>query len=66
FSLSLRLWANMMSHEQVVTVLLILMPIAYPLLAFSTVLGILVIVIQAFVFTLLTMAYLGGALEEAH
>ncbi len=66
FSLSLRLWANMMSHEQVVTVLLILMPIAYPLLAFSTILGILVIVIQSFVFTLLTMAYLGGALEEAH
>jgi len=66
FSLSLRLWANMMSHEQVVTVLIILMPIAYPLLAFSTILGILIIVIQAFVFTLLTMAYLGGALEEAH
>lgn len=66
FSLSLRLWANMMGHEQIVTVLLILMPIAYPLLAFSTILGILVIIIQAFVFTLLTMAYMGGALEEGH
>jgi F-type H+-transporting ATPase subunit a len=66
FSLSLRLWANMMAHEQVVMVLLILMPIAYPLLAFSTLLGVLVIVIQAFVFSLLTMAYIGGALEEEH
>ncbi len=66
FSLSLRLFANMMGHEQIVVVLLILMPIAYPLLAFSTILGILVIIIQAFVFTLLTMAYIGGALEEGH
>lgn len=66
FSLTLRLWANMMAHEQIVMVLLILMPIAYPLLAFSTLLGILVIVIQAFVFSLLTMAYIGGALEEEH
>jgi F-type H+-transporting ATPase subunit a len=65
-SLSLRLFGNMMGHERIVGVLLILMPLAYPMLAFSTVLGILVIFIQAFVFTLLAMMYIGGALEEAH
>ncbi|MBI4950107.1 MAG: F0F1 ATP synthase subunit A [Deltaproteobacteria bacterium] len=65
-SLSLRLFGNMMGHEQIVMVLLILMPIAYPLLAVSTALGILVIFIQAFIFALLSMLYLGGALEEAH
>lgn len=65
-SLSLRLFGNMMGHEQIVGVLLILMPIAYPLLAVSTALGILVIFIQAFIFALLSMLYLGGALEEAH
>ncbi|MFQ5585252.1 MAG: F0F1 ATP synthase subunit A [Thermodesulfobacteriota bacterium] len=65
-SLSLRLFGNMMGHERIVGVLLILMPLAYPMLAFSTVLGVLVIFIQAFVFTLLAMMYIGGALEEAH
>ena len=65
-SLSLSLFGNMMGHEQIVMVLLILMPIAYPLLAVSTALGILVIFIQAFIFALLSMLYLGGALEEAH
>jgi len=65
-SLALRLFGNMMGHEQIVGVLLILMPIAYPLLAVSTMLGILVIFIQSFIFALLSMLYLGGALEEAH
>lgn len=65
-SLSLRLFGNIMGHEKITMVLLLLVPFAYPLLAFSTVLGVLVVVIQAFVFALLTMAYLGGSLEEAH
>jgi F-type H+-transporting ATPase subunit a len=65
-SLSLRLFGNMMGHEQIVTVLLILMPAAYPLLALSTALGVLVVLIQSFIFALLSMMYLGGALEEAH
>lgn len=65
-SLSLRLFGNIMGHEQIVGVLLLLMPIAYPLLALTTVLGVLVVFIQAFIFALLSMMYLGGALEEAH
>lgn len=65
-SLSLRLFGNIMGHEKITMVLLLLVPLAYPLLAFSTVLGVLVVVIQAFVFALLTMAYIGGAIEEAH
>ncbi|HAG51302.1 MAG: ATP synthase F0 subunit A [Deltaproteobacteria bacterium GWC2_42_51] len=65
-SLSLRLFGNIMGHELIVGVLLLLMPIAYPLLALSTALGVLVVFIQAFIFSLLSMMYLGGALEEAH
>ena len=65
-SLSLRLFGNIMGHEQIIGVLLLLMPFAYPLLAFSTVLGILVVIIQSFVFALLAMMYIGGAIEEAH
>ncbi|MBI5885514.1 MAG: F0F1 ATP synthase subunit A [Deltaproteobacteria bacterium] len=65
-SLSLRLFGNMMGHEQIVMVMLILMPIAYPLLAISTIMGVLVIFLQTFIFALLSMLYIGGALEEAH
>ncbi|MBI5599723.1 MAG: F0F1 ATP synthase subunit A [Deltaproteobacteria bacterium] len=67
-SLSLRLFGNMMGHETVVGVLLIIMPIGYPLLGFFTALGVLVAILQAFVFSLLSMAYIGGAVggEEEH
>lgn len=65
-SLSLRLFGNMMGHEHIVTVLLILMPFSYPLLAISTLLGVVVIILQTFIFVLLTMMYFGGALEDAH
>ncbi|MBI5234835.1 MAG: F0F1 ATP synthase subunit A [Deltaproteobacteria bacterium] len=65
-SLSLRLFGNMMGHEQIVMVLLILMPVAYPLLAISTVMGVLVVFLQTFIFSLLTMLYIASALEEAH
>ncbi|MBI5561418.1 MAG: F0F1 ATP synthase subunit A [Deltaproteobacteria bacterium] len=65
-SLSLRLFGNMMGHEQIVMVLLILMPVAYPLLAISTLMGVLVIFLQTYIFALLSMLYIGGALEEAH
>lgn len=65
-SLSMRLFGNMMGHELLVGVLLILMPYAYPLLALITALGVLVVIIQAFVFALLATAYIGGALEGAH
>jgi len=65
-SLSLRLFGNMMGHEQIVMVLLILMPVAYPLLAISTLMGVLVVFLQTFIFALLSMMYIAGALEEAH
>lgn len=65
-SLSLRLFGNMMGHEQVVMVLLLLMPVGYPLLALATVMGVIVIFLQTFIFSLLTMLYIAGALEEAH
>ncbi len=65
-SLSMRLFGNMLGHELVIAVLLLLMPYAYPLMMMVTALGVIVVVIQAFIFALLAMAYIGGALEEAH
>ena len=65
-SLSLRLFGNIMGHEQIVGVLIMLMPLAYPILALSTVLGVVVVLLQTFIFCLLSMMYIGGALEESH
>jgi F-type H+-transporting ATPase subunit a len=63
-SLSLRLFGNMMGHEIIIATLLLLVPFLVPLP--FLILGILVSLLQAFVFMLLTMMYIGGALEEAH
>jgi len=63
-SLSLRLFGNMMGHELIVMVLLFLLPFFSP--ALMSLMGLLVAFIQAFVFALLAMIYLSGALEEAH
>jgi F-type H+-transporting ATPase subunit a len=63
-SLTLRLFGNMAGHEIVLMVFLALVPFLLPLPMMM--LGILVAFIQAFVFTLLAMIYITGALEEAH
>ena len=54
----------MTGHELVVLVLMFLVPFAVPVV--MSIMGLLVCFIQAFVFALLSMIYLGGALEEAH
>jgi len=63
-SLSLRLFGNMTGHELVVLVLMFLVPFFVPVV--MSIMGLLVAFIQAFVFALLSMIYLSGALEEAH
>lgn len=63
-SLSLRLFGNMYGHEIVLMIFFGLVPILVPIP--MMVMGILVALIQTFVFTLLTMIYIAGALEEAH
>lgn len=63
-TLTIRLLANMFADHAVVAVWLGLVPIAVPALFLG--LGMIVCFIQAFVFSLLTMIYIGLALEEAH
>jgi F-type H+-transporting ATPase subunit a len=63
-TLSIRLLANMFADHTVVSVWLGLVPIAIPAVFMG--LGVLVCFLQAFVFSLLTMIYIGMALEEAH
>jgi F-type H+-transporting ATPase subunit a len=64
FTLAIRLLANMFADHTVVGVWLLLVPVGVPAIFMG--LGVLVAVLQAYVFTLLSMIYIGLALEEAH
>ena len=63
-TLGIRLLANMFADHTVVLVWVGLVPIAIPAIFMG--LGLLVSFLQAFVFALLTMIYIGQALEEPH
>jgi len=63
-SLSLRLYGNIFGEEMVTAQLFAMVPLGVPLL--MQILGILMGLIQAFVFTLLTAVYLGGATADHH
>jgi len=63
-SLSLRLFGNMYGHEIVLMIFFALVPFLLPVP--MMLMGVLVACIQTFVFTLLAMIYIAGALEEAH
>ncbi len=63
-TLTVRLVANMFSDHKVISVWITMVPIAIPAIFMG--LGLIVSVLQAFVFALLTMIYIGMALEEPH
>lgn len=63
-TLSVRLFGNMVAKHKIILILLLLSPVVVPTAILG--LGVLVSVIQAFVFVLLTTLYLAGAVEEAH
>jgi F-type H+-transporting ATPase subunit a len=63
-TLSVRLFGNMIAKHYLLAVLGLLAPAFIPVSIL--VLGVLVCIIQAFVFTLLSTLYLAGAVEEAH
>jgi F-type H+-transporting ATPase subunit a len=63
-SLSVRLFANMMAGTQVSAVFFLLVPAVIP--AFFEALHIAVSLLQSYIFVMLTMVYLGGAVSEEH
>lgn len=63
-TLSVRLFGNMISKHLILGVLALLAPAIIPTAILG--LGVLVSVVQAFVFVLLTILYLSGAVAEAH
>ena len=63
-SLALRLFGNMTGDHKVVGVFFLLMPLFIPLPMIG--MGIFVAFVQTFVFLLLSLVYISGALEHAH
>jgi F-type H+-transporting ATPase subunit a len=63
-SLTARLYANMFAGEQVTLVFMSLIPLAVPVVFMG--LHIFVAFLQAFIFTLLTMSYVSGAVAHEH
>lgn len=63
-SLTVRLWANIFAGDLVTTVFFSLVPLALPVV--FNMLHIFVAVLQAYVFMLLTIIYLSGAVTEEH
>lgn len=63
-SLTLRLFGNMYGHEIVLMIFFTLVPFFAPIP--MMLMGVMVAFIQTFVFMLLAMIYIAGALEEAH
>ena len=63
-TLAVRLLANMYADHTVIAVWLTLVPIVVPAIFMG--LGLIIAFLQAFVFALLTMIYIGLALEEPH
>ena len=63
-TLAIRLLANMFADHMVIAVWLALVPIGIPAIFMG--LGLIVSFLQAFIFSLLTMIYIGLALEEPH
>ena len=63
-SLTIRLIGNMFADHAVIAIFLLMVPIGVPIIFMA--LGTVVSVLQAFIFSLLTMVYIGLALEEEH
>ncbi|ADD67263.1 ATP synthase F0, A subunit [Denitrovibrio acetiphilus DSM 12809] len=63
-SLSMRLFGNIFGEDLVIIILFMLVPFLVPLPMFF--LGLFTGALQAYVFMMLSMIYISGALEEAH
>ncbi|MEQ8235539.1 MAG: F0F1 ATP synthase subunit A [Syntrophomonadaceae bacterium] len=60
-ALSIRLFGNMMSGTMVVAILLTVVPLIFPI--FMTVLGLIIGMVQAYIFTILASVYIAAAIR---
>jgi F-type H+-transporting ATPase subunit a len=61
FSLAIRLFGNMISHQIIVAILFVILPLVVP--AVLEIFGLFIGVLQAYIFTILTIVYIGGAVR---
>lgn len=61
-SLAVRLFGNIMSHEKVIAILLAVTPLFFPIIMQA--LGLLIGIIQAYIFVVLTMVYIAAATQS--
>lgn len=61
-ALAVRLFGNLMSHEKVIAVLLAVTPLFFPVV--MQVLGLLIGIIQAYIFAVLTIVYIASATQS--
>ena len=61
-ALAVRLFGNLMSHEKVIAILLAVTPLFFPVV--MQVLGLLIGIIQAYIFAVLTMVYIASATQS--
>lgn len=60
-SLAVRLFGNMLSHQIIVAIILLILPLIAPVIL--ELFGLFIGVIQAYIFTILTIVYIGGAVR---
>ena len=60
-ALAVRLFGNLMSHEKVIAILLTVTPLFFPVVMQA--LGLLIGIIQAYIFAVLTMVYIASATQ---
>ncbi len=60
-SLAVRLFGNMVSHQIIVAILFLIVPLLMP--AVLEIFGLFIGVLQAYIFTILTIVYIGGAVR---
>jgi F-type H+-transporting ATPase subunit a len=60
-SLAVRLFGNMLSHQIIVAILLLILPLVVPVVL--EILGLFIGILQAYIFTMLTIIYIGGAVR---
>lgn len=60
-SLAIRLFGNMVSHQIIVAILLLILPLVVP--AVLEIFGLFIGMLQAYIFTVLTIVYIGGAVR---
>jgi F-type H+-transporting ATPase subunit a len=63
-ALAIRLFGNIMSHDKVIAILLAVTPLFFPIVMHA--LGLLIGMVQAYIFSILAMVYIASVTQAHH